>query len=120
MTDGQRRQATVRIHARHSFWWRLGACILVNAVRVVVWYYKLRRILLARADRAGLGWGIGVVFHGLGVFRGMKPITEEQIQREINRATGRDERGRPACRRRPPFRRISPRVGQPDQRDRLI
>ena len=40
MTDGQRRQATVRIHARHSFWWRLGACILVNAVRVVVWYYS--------------------------------------------------------------------------------
>jgi hypothetical protein len=32
-----------------------------------------------------LGWGIGLVAHALVVFGGYRPISEEQIQREIDR-----------------------------------
>ena len=29
------------------------------------------------------GWGIGLVLHGLQVYRGEKPISDEEIQREM-------------------------------------
>ena len=83
MTDEQRRQALNRIHARRSFWWHLGVYIVVNAMLVMVWYYGSGGYFWPVWP--ALGWGIGLVFHGLSVFLGMRPITEEQIQREINR-----------------------------------
>lgn len=83
MTDEQRRQALARIHAKRSFWWHLGAYILGNAALIAIWSFTSGGYFWPIWP--ALGWGIGLVFHGLGVFLGMRPITEEQIQREIDR-----------------------------------
>lgn len=83
MTDEQRRQAIGRIQAKRGFWVHLAVYILVNAVLVVVWYYSSGGYFWPVWP--ALGWGIGLVLHGLGVFVGTRAITEEQIQREINR-----------------------------------
>jgi hypothetical protein len=36
-----------------------------------------------------IGWGIGIVFHAWTVF-GQKPITEDDVQREMKRNEGTD------------------------------
>lgn len=83
MTDEQRRQALGRIHAKRSFWWHLGTYVVVNAMLVLVWYLNSGGYFWPVWP--ALGWGIGLILHGLRVFLGMRPITEDQIQREINR-----------------------------------
>ncbi len=83
MTDEQRHQAIGRIQAKRGFWWHLAAYVVVNAVLVVVWYSSSGGYFWPVWP--ALGWGIGLLFHGFAVFLGLRPITEEQIQREIDR-----------------------------------
>lgn len=82
-TDEQRQQAIERIKAKRAFFWHLAIYVIVNAAMVVIWaltwtdYFWPGWVMF--------GWGIGVASHGFAVFFGMRPISEEQIQREIQR-----------------------------------
>jgi hypothetical protein len=77
-----RRQAIERIKKRSEFWSHLAAYVLFNGLFITIW--------LAVADGGFFwpmfplaGWGIGLFFHGMDVFR--RPVSEEQIRREMSR-----------------------------------
>ena len=62
--------------------------MIVNVALVVVWavtwtgyFWPIWPIIV---------WGIGLAFHAWAVF-GSRPITEDQIQREIERGQGKAE-----------------------------
>ena len=75
-----REQALARIKKKREFVEHLIAYVLVNALLIGIW----------AVTGAGffwpifvlLGWGIGIVFHGLEVYR--VPPSEAQIQREMD------------------------------------
>jgi hypothetical protein len=77
-----RRQAKRRIEDRRGFWQDLVSYVIVNAALIGIWattgagYFWPGWILFA--------WGIGLAFHAWNTF-GQKPITDEQIQREMDR-----------------------------------
>ncbi|MCU0269550.1 MAG: 2TM domain-containing protein [Acidimicrobiales bacterium] len=82
-TPDERREAAIaRIKSRREFWQHLAAYVIINAFLVLIW----------AASGGGYfwpiwvigGWGIGLAFHAWDTF-GQKPITEEQIQREMER-----------------------------------
>jgi hypothetical protein len=85
MTEDQRQWAINRIRAKRSFWVHLAVYLAVNTLLVFIW----------AAGSGGhfwpvwpmLGWGIGVVAHGVTVHVGPSTISEERIEREL--------RGRP-------------------------
>lgn len=79
-----REQAIHRIRARRQFYLHLGFYLVMSVYLVVVW---------ARSGSpffwpiwAVAGWGIGVATHGSHVFGWQRPISEERIQREIDRS----------------------------------
>ena len=76
-----RQQALGRIKKKQEFLAHLVAYVLVNAMIVAIWattsggfFWPIFPII---------GWGIGLIFHGLEVYR--VPPSEEQIQREMDR-----------------------------------
>jgi uncharacterized membrane protein len=83
-----RSQAVRRLHLRRQFHAHLTAYVLVNVLLVAVW--------LVVAVTAGvwfpwpvfpiLGWGIGLAFHARSVYA--RPISEADIQREVERLRG--------------------------------
>jgi hypothetical protein len=81
-SDAPRRAAIERLKNRRSFGEHLVSYVVVNAFLVTIWavtgagYFWPAWILG--------GWGIGLVLHAWTAFF-QKPITEEQIQREIER-----------------------------------
>ena len=83
MTDEQRLQAIRRIRAKRGWWWHFGAYVVGNTFLIIVWaltwtgYFWPGWVLL--------GWGVGLAAHGLAVFVGSRPISEEQIQKEMGR-----------------------------------
>jgi len=81
MTDEQRERAINRIRAKRGFWLHFGIYLLVNALLVLVW--ALTDTEYFWPGWVMFGWGIGVAAHGLSVFLGERPISEERIQREI-------------------------------------
>ena len=84
MTDEQRDRAIEKIRAKRAFYQHLLVYVLVNLGLVAIWafgstgeeFWPIWPIL---------GWGIGIVAHGVSVFAGTRPISEQQIQREIDR-----------------------------------
>jgi hypothetical protein len=81
-TDELRRQAIERIKKRSEFWSHLAAFLLFNGLIIAIWF--------AVSDGGFFwpifplaGWGIGLFFHGMDVFR--RPVSEEQIRREMSR-----------------------------------
>jgi uncharacterized ion transporter superfamily protein YfcC len=82
-TEGDRRKAAIaRIENRRAFWQHLVTYVVVNTILVVIW----------AVSGAGyfwpiwiIGfWGIGLVLHAWQVF-GQKPISEDDIRREMGR-----------------------------------
>jgi hypothetical protein len=77
-----RRQAKRRIQDRRAFWQDLVSYVIVNAALIGIWavtgggYFWPGWVLFA--------WGIGLAFHAWNTF-GQKPITDEQIRREMDR-----------------------------------
>lgn len=84
LTDEQRRQAIGRIQAKRSFSWHVVVFVLVNIGFVAIWFFSGQGYYWPIWPM--LGWGIGLIAHGLAVYGGMRPITEEQIQREIDKS----------------------------------
>lgn len=82
-TDDDRRAAAIkRVKARRDFRGHVAAYVLVNLLLVGIWalsgggyFWPVWSIL---------GWGIGLAFHGWGVFF-ERPISEEEIRREMER-----------------------------------
>jgi fatty acid desaturase len=78
-----RAEAIRRIKAKREFSQHVVAYVVVNAALVAIW---------ATTNSDGyfwpvwpmLGWGVGLAFHAYTTF-GERPITEEEIQREIKR-----------------------------------
>jgi 2TM domain len=84
--DEERDQAIRRLRAKREFYQHVTAYVIVNLGLIVVW-------ALTGGDYFWpvwpiLGWGIGLLFHGWSVY-GEKPMTEEAIQREIERGRQR-------------------------------
>lgn len=81
--DELRAEAMRRLRAKRDFGWNLVAYVTMNAFLVGLWavtspgtyFWPIWPIM---------GWGIGVVMHGWSVYM-TPPITEADIQREIER-----------------------------------
>jgi len=81
--EAARDQAVTQLKKRRSFYAHLLVYVLVNAFLVVIW---------AITNRHGFfwpifpiaGWGIAIVLSAWDVY-GQHPITEADIQREIER-----------------------------------
>lgn len=83
MENPLRNQAIRRIQARQQFFFHLAFFLAMNVYLVAVW---------ARSGApffwpiwALFGWGIGLAAHASRVFGWERSISEERIQREINR-----------------------------------
>jgi hypothetical protein len=83
MSDDPRRSAAIaRLKAKRDLRANLFSYVVINAVLIGIW----------AATGAGyfwpiwviLGWGIGLLFHAWTVY-GQKPITEDDVQREMQR-----------------------------------
>ena len=77
-----RERAEKRVEEKNGFYWNLGAYIVVNAGLVSIWFFT----------GAGypwfvwpiIGWGIGLVFHFLGVFiLNQGTMYERQVEKEM-------------------------------------
>ena len=76
-----REQAIRRVQAKREFKTHLVIYLVVNAVLIGIW----------AASGAGYfwpiwsigGWGIGLAFHWWNTYRDAKPISEDEIQREM-------------------------------------
>ncbi len=85
MDDQERREAAIkRIKDKRDFKNHVVVYVLVNLFLVVIWALTGRGYFWPGWVMAG--WGFGVVMHGWQAYRGERPITEEEIQREIDRA----------------------------------
>ncbi|MGI9576714.1 MAG: 2TM domain-containing protein [Microthrixaceae bacterium] len=88
MTDEvqDRELAIRRIKAKREFKTHVAVYLVVNAALVGIW----------AASGAGYfwpvwsigGWGIGLFFHWWSTFREERPITEDEIQREMGSGNG--------------------------------
>ena len=81
MTDQEREWAIKRIRAKRGFWTHLLAYVAVNAALVAIWALTFTGYFWPIWPM--LGWGIGVVAHGITVLVDPSEITEERIEREL-------------------------------------
>jgi predicted membrane channel-forming protein YqfA (hemolysin III family) len=82
--DQLRHQAVERLKKRSEFWSHLAVYLFVNALIVTVWFLAVDGGFFWPLFPL-FGWGIGVFFHALDVFR--RPYSEERIRREMDRLT---------------------------------
>ena len=80
--DQLRQQAVERLTKRSEFWAHLAAFVLVNALIVTVWFMLTDGGFFWPIFPL-FGWGIGLFFHAVDVFR--RPYSEERIRREMDR-----------------------------------
>ena len=85
MSDEQRERAIRRIREKRGFYWHAFAYVIVNAALVVIWATTVGWGAYFWPIWSILGWGIGLAAHAFSLFVGVRPITEDQIQREIDR-----------------------------------
>jgi len=81
-TEDPRRAAIKRIEAKREFRMHVVTYLVVNAFLVVIWAITSRGYFWPIWPMAG--WGVGLVLHWWSTF-GMKPISEEEIAREVER-----------------------------------
>jgi hypothetical protein len=84
MTLGQRQYAVDRIQAKRQFWLHLAFFAMMSAYFVFLWAQSSAAVFWPVWPI--LGWGIGLVAHAYHVFGWERPISEERIKREIDRA----------------------------------
>ena len=80
--DDRRREAVERLKQKRDFRTHLSVYVVVNALLVAIWalsgagyFWPVWPIL---------GWGVGMAFHWWDTYM-QKPITEQQIEREMGR-----------------------------------
>lgn len=85
-SDEELRELAVRrLEQREEFRNHLLAYLLVNGMLTVIWFLTSGTGLFWPIFPI-LGWGIGLMFHGLDAYR--RPYTEDRIEREISRLRG--------------------------------
>ncbi len=81
------RRAKRRVEAKLGFYCHLGVYLAVNALLVIINLLTSTEYLWFKWPL--LGWGIGVFFHGLGVFRSsssrLASMKERMIQEEMKK-----------------------------------
>ncbi len=83
-----RQEAIKAVKRKREFRNHVIAYIIVNAFLVVVWYFTSRPGYFWPIWVMG-GWGIGVAFNAWDAYgRKHGPISEAEIQREIDRQKG--------------------------------
>jgi uncharacterized ion transporter superfamily protein YfcC len=85
-TDDAREQAVQRIKRKRQFQQQLIVFVAINVLLWVIWAFT------------GFGfpwpifvtvfWGMGIATQGWMLYRGSKPITEAEIQREMGKDPG--------------------------------
>jgi 2TM domain len=87
------RRAKRRVEARLGFYWHLGIYLSVNALLVIINLVTSTEYLWFKWPL--LGWGIGVFFHGLGVFRfssgRFATMKERMIEEEMKKESLRKD-----------------------------
>ena len=81
-TDNAREMAIQRLKARRGFSVHLMVYVLVNALLIIIWGVTGRGYFWPIWPIAG--WGIGVGMHAWAAFF-IKPISEEEIRKEMER-----------------------------------
>jgi hypothetical protein len=77
-----------RLHQKRGFQTMLFAYVAINVFLWILW-------AVTATDKSGvpwplwvtLGWGVGIALSAWGTF-GQRPITEEEVQREMERTRG--------------------------------
>ena len=83
MDNQERRDAAIkRIKEKRDFKTHVVSYVAVNLFLVGVWAVSGGGYFWPGWVMAG--WGIGLVLHGWQTYRGERPITEEDIQREMD------------------------------------
>ena len=80
--DDRRQAAAKRLKDKRDFRSHLSVYLVVNVLLVAIW--ALSGTGYFWPIWAMLGWGVALVFHWWDVYM-HKPITEEQIEREMDR-----------------------------------
>ena len=78
---GLREQATIRLRKQRDFRAHLLAYVLINGSLLIIWALTGSGFFWPVFPM--LGWGVGLVFHAWDIYRA--PLSEQQIQREIER-----------------------------------
>ncbi len=82
MDDQERRDVAIkRIKDKRDFKTHAVSYVVVNIFLIGVWALSGGGYFWPGWVMAG--WGIGLVLHGWQTYRGERPITEEDIQREM-------------------------------------
>ena len=81
-TEQLRQEAVTRLQKRSDFWMHFTAYLAFNAVLVITWFVMNPDGFFWPIFPL-LGWGIGVLFHALDVFR--RPPSEDRIRHEMQR-----------------------------------
>ena len=80
--DDRREEAIRRLKAKRGFRQHLATYAVVNGFLVVIWAITGEGDFWPVWPMAG--WGLGLALHGWGVY-GQRPITEAEIQREMEK-----------------------------------
>ena len=91
MTEDQRQWAIKRVRAKRAFWVHLSVYMLVNAFLVFVWAVTSGAYFWPMWPM--FGWGIGVAAHAVSVFLAPMEVSEERIDRELERQRGSSRSG---------------------------
>ncbi len=85
-------RAKSRVEAKMGFYIHLGVYIAVNTLLIVINFYTSPQYLWFKWPM--IGWGIGVIFHAVGVFvlSGGSNIKNRMIEKEMKRQGSRLER----------------------------
>ncbi len=83
--DAQYQKAKKRVEAKFGFFIHLTVYVLVNSFLVATNYLQSNEVIWSIGPLAG--WGIGLLFHGLGVFvfSGFAKYKEQMIQKEMTK-----------------------------------
>ena len=78
-----RAAALIRLRKKREFLQHLTVYVVVNGTLVLIWLATTPSGFFWPMFPL-LGWGVGIIFHGLDVYAPEQP-SEERIQREMNR-----------------------------------
>ncbi|MCP4632514.1 MAG: 2TM domain-containing protein [candidate division Zixibacteria bacterium] len=84
-------RAKERVEAKIGFYTHLSAYIVISIFLIIINYSTSSQYLWFKWPL--IGWGIGVLFHGLGVFvfSGGSAIAERMIEKEMKKEASKKE-----------------------------
>ena len=77
-------EAKKRVEAKKGFYTHLVVYVIVNIILVLIWWFTTRGDFPWFIFPLG-GWGIGLLFHGLGVFVFDRKTNKTAIEKEAEK-----------------------------------